>query len=512
VQNELVPFESESDAVKTLRQADNDCGVLTVERLCDEALEQFPDSAILWAYRADAHLSRGNLEEAKEALQTALKKDPNCPFAHAFKMRLHRFMAEDAEADKEAEWLGRQPSLDIESRIFLSDHYAFLGDDRALPMIEDVLKDFPNDLEALAREIDVYQSESNYDLASRKIAKFQSLFPQHGYTFVLLAREAASKKDIVEAERLYRIALDKMPEMASAWAELSVRLTHSSQWDEAESCAKRALSICSRATLALRALSLVAQHRGDKEAANSYREQAAQATPFDASVNAMHEAGRLSKAGKIDEALKQADIAIQSPVKNTRVCALHLKIGILTRARNWIDLEQALNQLEAEGDRPALFYSGHVKVCLARKQMRDAWKWVVEGLSYWPASGELRADQIRLSHRYLTRKERYASLKEAVMVDYRMPSEAIHVINAMLACYQPETAMLLIRRACDLFPDRSDWDKLEKQANVNWNLRYGSVFDVSKSLNPAKKVLAIVTRSLLKLALTLQYGPPRRPR
>lgn len=421
-------------------------------------------------------------------------------------------MAEDAEADREAEWLGRQPSLDIGSRLLLSDYYAFLGDGRALTIIEDVLKEYPDDFEALTREIGVYQTESNYDLASRKIAKFQSLFPQHGYTFVLLAREAARKKDIVEAERLYRIALDKLPETASAWAELSVRLTLSSQWDEAESCAKRALSICSKATLALRALSLVAQHRGDKEAANSYREQAAQATPFEASINAMHEAGRLSKEGKIDEALKQADIAIQSPIKNTRIYALHVKIGILSRSRNWIDLEQALDQLDGEGNRPALFYSGHIKVCLARKQHREAWNWVVDGLSHWPASGELRADQIRLSHRYLPKKERYASLKEAVMVDYRMPSEAIHVINAMLSCYQSETAMLLIRRARDLFPDRSDWDKLEQRAKVNWNLRYGSVLDVSKNLSPVKKVVAVVTKSLLKVALTLKYGPPRRPK
>lgn len=505
-------FESVEAAVKAVRKADRDHGVLTVERVCDEALKQFPESAILWAYLADAQLSRGNLEVAQETLKTALSKDPDCVLARALKMRLHLFMADDAIAEQEAEWLSRQPYLDIDSRMMLSDYYTLKGDSRGRQLIEAVVADFPDDIEALVRQISTLRSASDYPAASRKVKELQRLEPQHAYTFFELGREAAHHKDFVESERLTRIGLDKRPESWSGWAELANRLAFVGNWVEAEEFAKKALSINNRSALAYRALKWVAEHDRDAEVAERYHRLANEAVPREQHLNAMNDAVVFAKKGRIQEALDAIEQALESPRKNTRVYSLHIKIGILTKSRNWVDLEQALNQLEAEGDRPALFFSGHVKVCMARKQLRQAWSWVIDGLNNWPNSGELRADQIRLSHRYLTRKERYASLKEAVMVDYKMPSEAIHVINAMLASYQLETAMLLIRRGRELFPDKSDWDKLEKQANINWNLRYGSVFDVSKSLSPVKKVLAVVTRSLLKLALTLQFGPPRRPK
>lgn len=505
-----MPFSDEQSAVQALRDADRDFGILTVERLCNEALEQFTDSAVLWAFRADCLLSRGNVEDSREAICTALGIDPDCPFAHAVKMRHHLFMAEDPEADREADWLNRQPLLDIESRLFLGDYYMTIGDKRARSQVDAVLRDYPDDFEALGRLIYVLTFESEYELASRALRQFQQLFPQNGLTFVKMGREAARLKDLVECERLYRIGLDLMPEMGAGWSELSVRLTFVGKWEEAAEYAEKALAINSRSALALRTLSMVAEQNGNSELANQYRERANKAVPREAHVNAMNDANALTKLGRYQEAIVEINKAIESNVKHTRIHALYIKVGIMKRARDWVGLHLTIDQLDKEGDRSAIFYQGKVGVCLAKKLFKEAQGWFNDGLKQFPNSGELRSQQIRFAFSRLSTRERALSLKEAAMADYLAPSDAILVIRAMLDVYQVETAMLLLRRARETFPDRPDWDKMEKTAKWRWSVRNESIFAVPKNLKPMAKAKAILARTLLKTALVLQYGPPRR--
>lgn len=171
----------------------------------EEAVRLQPDAYPGWMFLGGSHLRLGRPAQAAEALEKAHKLAPD----------------------------------DGQVRAMLAEAYTNLGRHRdALPHLRALVKTQPNDPTPLAMLVQAHEA-----LAAEAFSTLQNLAPESAYMVRLLAQVRLEQKQYPSALYLYRLALERAPEMRGLHASIArlYRETDHEDWAAVEDQAEAAL-------------------------------------------------------------------------------------------------------------------------------------------------------------------------------------------------------------------------------------------------------------------------------
>lgn len=179
--------------------------------------------------------------------------------------------------------------------------------------------------------------------------------------WVLRARLAMKRHDLVEAERCAREAVAANSDGDMAWATLADILKLQGRKTEAAEAARHSLSLNRRNPLSMRVLAAEALARGDREEASRWEKQASVAVPALAFMEGLRAANGLLKQGKMDAALAQLEklAHIEGSTKNAvRTMRIQMLLGMTDDAA----LAREAEVMEREGMTGVLLERAHAEV------------------------------------------------------------------------------------------------------------------------------------------------------
>ena len=421
--------------------------IVAGEKVADEAVKRFPESADCWAVVALTKLWRGDLEEAQSAISLGMGRDPESAVVNAIAGEIESLIGNKKEG---------LAYID-EARAKSPDHWAVLRQAGVYGLdgqVELARQMHLRRIELAPENPGALSSYCSFLLTRNELAELESFMdaaPESfkttcGY-FRNLASIAIKKRDTVTAEKYLREAVASEPESALAWAVLASLLVNSGRIQEGVEAAHYSLDINSRSTTAYQALATAARIKGDKAGQARYEQKAKDAVPGLKGNANYRQATQAMREGKGKKGIELLSVEPPNELPIHRGMRLRFLAEALRREKEFAKLAPVLTALEAETNRSEEYYGAKAAYLCHQGSGESALVLLDQGIKELGYSIYLLADRVSTLKDLGKTNEAVETADFLITQPIGSSLKAVHAIIKLFEAGYSEQAKSLLTRA-----------------------------------------------------------------
>ncbi|MCE5197842.1 MAG: tetratricopeptide repeat protein [Armatimonadota bacterium] len=418
--------------IKAVRDADSAGDSRLSERLVEDGLAEYPESAELWSLATTIRLWRGRREEAQVALDNARRLGPDIALRWAAEADIISFegmLDEAKEAASKALAIDRNDPWILERCISV---YAIAGEFALVSeLTSSWRKAFPDSAVAMTMGITCLMLVNKTEDAQALLNEAELRFPDSPLIWRKRAQLLMRSSRLNEAIELLQQAAEKLDGNWEIWSELATALSFAKRADEAERAAIKALEISSISTNALSAMARICRQRGENKEAAKWDKKASTAIPALRTVALLREANAAIRKADWKRAAAAADKAMAGSSPCTKATALEIKARALLHMNRLGEVKKTLKELESLGRTSASIYEFRGQLASKTGNSRDAAKILRDGIRQYPASGTLRAELLWVLHSLHATEEERSLIQDIFNNLPQVPWQLITLLTAL---------------------------------------------------------------------------------
>ena len=440
-------METAEDAVALVGWTLDYKSLVAGEKVADEAIGQFPESADCWAMVALTKLWRGKLEEAQSAMSLALGRGADSPVVKAIAGEIETYLGNKKEGlafiDEARREAPEHWTVLRQAGIYGLNSQADLARQMHLRRIE-LDPENPGALSSFCSHL-MTRNELG-ELEAFLDGTPASYKTKCGY-FRNRASIAIKKRDTETAERYLRQAVAADPESALAWAVLSSLLVNSGRIQEGIDAAHYSLEINSRSTTAYQALATASRIKGDKASQARYEQKAKEAVPGLTGNPNYRQATQAMRDGKGKKGIALLSIEPANELPLHRGMRLRFLAEALRREKDFVKLEPVIAALEADHNSSEEFYGAKSALLSHQGKAAEALIALDNGIKELGYSIYLLADRVTILKALGRTKEADETAEYLITQPIGSSLKAIHAIVKLSEAGYGDHAKTLLTRA-----------------------------------------------------------------
>lgn len=456
------------ELMKAIWDAQADSDTVLGRKLSEESVQEFPDSAEFLAINSYYLLWNGRRDEAIAAARKAKELGPDCALAWGAEAQLAGF-----EGRKEDSLAYAEKALSLDDNgpwviQWCKDAYAFAGQtDLALALSRRYYESHPDEVDAFSQYITWLSLACRMEEAESLLCLAEQKFPGAHLILHKRARVYLRSLQLTNAIELLEQGLQTAPNSSTILGELALALVHSHRDDEAETAARRALSICPVTMIAMNVLAKVCEHRGKKREAADWRRKSAEAIPGLYFTSLLSQATIAMKKQDWNTVLTITDKFPSSATPSLRSVAWSHRIRAFLALRRIDEAEEAIEQLERLNANGRSVYQFRGELQLANGRTDEAIIVLKLGVERYSTDGVLRAQLLRVLNKQGDVEAENALVQDLISKMPDMPSGIVAAYMALDDTKHPLMARELLNRGIERFPgapEFSVFDAVDKFA------------------------------------------------
>lgn len=381
-------------SLRTERQVEQ--GIALRKRVY-EAAERFPEHLGLRSMRATCRLWSGDLANALKDVQSLASVPDLDASTHA---DMAMVLAFDGQIDRALKHYRQSLEIDPDNFDALRQFGGLLAtlgqNEEAEAMTHRALAAYPENPLILSSAAHIGILLGDAEIQSNALAALDRHCPDHPATHLVRCRQALRIQDYGKAEGEGRLAVAGENDLAPAWESLALIYKNTGRWAEAKEAAEIAISLNSRAKVALSQLEAVYLYEGNKELAQEFADRASKAIPMLHRLNELSAANRLMRKGDRRAA---RDIQLKLADSKDPLVRRAARVALIAYIDSKIEDDAVLDildQMEREGVTSQEWWAAKAKVYMDSGDLDETERILAKGLEAHPSSSWLRARQIEV--------------------------------------------------------------------------------------------------------------------
>jgi len=180
------------------------------EKLVDDVLQENPNDNDALMIKSRFLLSRHDAQGAIAALRTVLRDQPNLVDAYLYLADAHTLNNEPSLAKDSLMKAVELNPTDVRARLALAQYSAKTGDvSAAMKMVDDILKHFPDNYEALGAKYELFLAKKDVRGAQETLARLKTAYPDRPVGYYQLGLIYLNERKYEAALREFEQALSK---------------------------------------------------------------------------------------------------------------------------------------------------------------------------------------------------------------------------------------------------------------------------------------------------------------
>lgn len=317
---------------------------------------------------ADFYESQGRRDEADEAVEKALERDPACPSALSFKvgdaldkgdLAMAHYYLDQIEDHEDPEYIYCSAELMLEEGHSKECEKMLRKELKGLP--EDEVEDFVHDV------LNIYCDWEEWQLAAKWLKLIKT--KDNGDMLELSGRIHYGMADYEKSEQVFKQLLDDNPFCLKHWNALASSQFMLGHYQDALESSEYAIAIDASSTDALLGKANALYHLGRYEEARDFFHRYSQLTD-NSPLGVMNEASCIIAMNQIDEAITMLEkLCVRKDIEPDLLYDIHQQLAFCYGEKQ--QYEQALAVLDLsdsnqQGDSQATVLKGHLMLAAGR--------------------------------------------------------------------------------------------------------------------------------------------------